>query len=106
MVIFFIVGAILGGLVTAAYFWDTVRDKVAAWLRSRGLENSALMDAWIQMDSLVTYVRCRIFVKTAYSGSVQVSEEVYSIDEITDPDVITELKRKGLSTRNILAMVK
>ena len=99
------VGSLLGiGIVSL--FWNDIRDKVAAWLRRNGLQESILMDAWVKLDSLFTTVRCTIFVKTKTKGVQTVEEKQLSISEIDDPDVLKELQTKGLSQRNIMTLMQ
>jgi hypothetical protein len=98
------VGALLG--IGFSLFWDDIREKVAAWLRQKGLEKSVLMDAWIKLDNLIGFVRCRIFVKTKTRSEVIVSEQQYAIDEIDDPDVLEELQRRKYAERNIMTLIQ
>lgn len=105
--IFLLIGTVatlIGGAYLISKFWKDIREKVAAWLRSRGLQKSVLMDAWVVLDNLVTTVRCTIFVKTQTTGSQKVSETTYSRDEIRqkDPDVYAELQKRGNLETNIM----
>jgi hypothetical protein len=105
--IFLLIGTV-ATLIRGAYliskFWKDIREKVAGWLRNRGLQKSALMDAWIVLDNLVTTVRCTIFVKTQTTVTQKVSETTYSRDEIRqkDPDVYAELQKRGNLETNIM----
>jgi hypothetical protein len=87
-------------------FWDTIREKVAEWLRKHGWERSILMDAWIRLDSLVGAVRSKIFVKTKQTGEVMISETTYSIEDIDDPEVCSELEKRGHVTKNIMEYIE
>ncbi len=98
------VGALLG--IGISLFWDDIREKVAAWLRQQGLEKSVLMDAWIKLDNLIGFVRCRIFVKTKTKSEEIVSEKQYAINEIDDPDVLEELQRRKYAERNIMSLIQ
>lgn len=92
---------IMGFLI--ARFWRDIRDQVATWLRDQGLENSILMDAWIELDNLIAAVRSRIFVKVKPLGETQmISEMTYNLDEIDDPDVVAELEARGHLTKDIM----
>ncbi len=93
----------LGGFLLSQ-FWNEIRDTVAAWLRDQGLQNSALMDAWIVIDGLVTSVRRRIFVKTRQTGEQKISETTHTLDEIREsyPDVYAELEKRGYVKKNIM----
>lgn len=99
-----IIGAVAAGFAVA--FWDNIREKVSAWLRNRGLSHSALMDAWIKLDSVMGRIRCRIFVKTREHGVQETSETTYeSIDDIEDPDVQKALRANGYAEKNIMSHV-
>lgn len=95
----------LGAVVTVFVLWDDVRDRLAAWLRKMGLQKSALMDAVVCFDNLVGQIRCRLFVATRTSGTVQIDETSYRLDQISDPEVKAELARRGLATRSVLHLV-
>jgi G3E family GTPase len=97
---------LLAGTAIAATFWDSIREKVAEWLRSAGLQKTKLMSAWIRLDSIVAGVRCRIFVKTVDRKQHQVSEETYTQSQINDADVLAELKRLGHAKRDILQLIE
>lgn len=100
------VGAI--ALIAAAYFvskfWKNIRETVAAWLRARGLQESALMDAWVVLDNLVTVIRRKIFVKAKQTGEQKISETTHTLDEIreSDPDVYAEIEKRGQVKQNIM----
>lgn len=104
----FVIGVIAGIIfgIGISLFWDDIREQVAAWLRQKGWENSVLMDAWIKLDSLIGFVRCRIFVKTKKKSKVKISEQEYDIDEIDDPEVLEELQRKGHVKKNIMTLIQ
>ncbi len=97
-------GALLG--ISISLFWDDIKEQVAAWLRQKGWENSVLMDAWIKLDRLIGFVRCRIFVKTKQNRQIEISEQEYAIDEIDDPNVLEELQRRGYVQRNIMTLIQ
>ena len=99
-----VVAALLG--IGISLFWDDIREQVAAWLRRKGWEKSILMDAWIELDSVLGFVRRRIFVKTKKKSQVEISEQEYAIDEIDDPDVLEELQRRGYAQRNIMTLIQ
>lgn len=100
----YVVAGLLGVATVVAIitFWDKVRDTVANWLRQKGLENNIFMDAWIKLDSIISGVKGKIFVKTQRIGQVKISEETYALDEIDDPEVHAELEKKGYVNRNIM----
>ncbi len=85
------------GLYLAWRFRHRLRDQVAAWLHANGLQKSALMDVLIVCDMLAGAVEkrilCKIFVKTKQTGEQKISEQTYTLEEISkiDPDVSAEL---------------
>lgn len=92
---------IMGFLI--ARFWRDIRDQVSDWLREQGLENSMLMDAWIELDNLIAAVRSRIFVKVKPLGETKrISETTYNLDEIDDPDLVAELEARGHLKKDIM----
>jgi hypothetical protein len=99
------VSAMVGALVVN-HFWDQIRDEVAAWLRAHNLAKSALMDAWIKLDSLVGSVRCALFVKTRDAREVKISETVYTPDQITDPQIQEELRKKHSAKRSVMHLIQ
>ncbi|MBD2515074.1 hypothetical protein H6G93_08635 [Nostoc sp. FACHB-973] len=98
------IGALLG--IGISLFWNDIREKVAAWLRQKGLEKSVLMDAWIKLDNLIGFVRCRIFVKTKTKSEVIVSEQQYTMNEIDDPDVLKQLQKRKHAEKNIMPLIQ
>lgn len=60
-------------VVTVGYLaWNhqhQIRESVAAWLRKQGLQDSALMKAWIVFDKLISRVRCYLMVETRQTGT-------------------------------------
>jgi len=100
-----IIGGAIVGLFLTAVFWDDIVEKVAAWLREHNLEKSHLMRAWVRLDNFVSSVRRKIFVKKRYGGTVTVSEEVVDKDEVDDPDVLEELRKRGHYEQDILDMI-
>lgn len=102
-------------LAAGAYFaWKyrhEVREKVAEWLRVRGLEKSALMDALMICDTLAGVIEknvlCKILVKTQKTGEQKVFEQTYTMDEIQkiDSDVYAELAKRGHARKSILEQV-
>lgn len=98
-------GATAVAVYLAGKFWDDISDRVAAWLRARGLAASALMDAWIQLDLSVRTVRTRIYGKQSNDIPTLITETTFNMSEIDDPDVLAELERRGCATRNIMSLV-
>ena len=105
--LFWIILALLGlGAVAAALvIWDQVRDKLAAWLRKMGLHKSALMDAVVCFDAIAGKVRSRLFAITHQTGEVQIDETTYRMDQIDDPKVLAELRKRGYAERSVLNLV-
>lgn len=103
-VVLAIATAVVGAFL-AVKFWDTIRETVAKWLRVCGWEKSVLMDAWIQLDRLISGVRCKIFFKKR-TQELKVFEETYTIDEIDDPDVLAELEKRGFVERNVMTYIQ
>src|ERR1700722_16910528 len=77
-----------------------------AWLRARGWNKSVLMDALLVLDKLAGKVRCRLFATTRKTGTVQVDETVDRMDQIDDPQVRAELRKRGVAERSVLNLVK
>jgi hypothetical protein len=94
---------ILAVSVTVAY-WDDIRETVAAWLRSKGLQQSALMSAWIKLDVAVGGIRSRLFTKTRQHGATQVSETIVSPDQLDD-EMRAQLQRLGYAEKNIMSLL-
>lgn len=103
--------ALAGGAYFAWKYRHEVREKVAEWLRIRGLEKSALMDALMICDTLAGVVEkkilCKIFVKTQKTGEQKVFEQTYTMDEIQkiDSDVYAELEKRGHARKSILKQI-
>lgn len=90
-------GALLFSAWVVTKFWPEIKDTVSSWLRERNLDESALMDAVVILDKLVTNVRCRIIVETKKTGKQTVEEKILTIEELqkSDPDIYKELQKKG-----------
>ncbi|NMF66131.1 hypothetical protein DP113_05630 [Brasilonema octagenarum UFV-E1] len=71
-------------VVTVGYLaWnhqDQIRESVAAWLRKQGLQDSALMKAWIVFDRLISRVRRSLMVETRQTGTQKISETSHSLE--------------------------
>jgi hypothetical protein len=91
--------------VTAIVFWDSIRDLLAGWLRSKGLEKTVLMDALIRLDTVMGKVRCQLFATTTNTGTAKIEETTFTMDQIDDPQLREELIRRGLVERNVLHLV-
>jgi len=98
--------AVVVGVFYIAKFWNNIRETVANWLRLAGWERSMLMDAWIQLDSTFSGIRCKFFLKKTESQELRVFEETYSINEIDDVDVLAELEKRGYVERNIMTYLQ
>ena len=99
-----IIATIAASLFVA--FWDDIRERVATWLRNKGLSNSLLMDAWIKLDLIAGRVRCRIFGKTRKYGLQEISEVTYTQDQIEDQEILAELRRRGYCEKNIMSQIQ
>ncbi len=99
-------------LSAAGYFaWqyrNQIRESVAAWLREHGLQDSALMKAWIVFDRLTSRVRRSLMVETKQTGTQQISQTTHSLEEIrkTDPDVYDQLQRLGYAKKDIMPLLQ
>jgi hypothetical protein len=99
-------------LATVGYLaWNhqhQIRESVAAWLREQGLQDSALMKAWIVFDQLISGVRRSLMVETKQTGIQKISETTYSFEEIrkTDPDVYDQLQRLGYAKKDIMPLLQ
>jgi hypothetical protein len=99
-------------LSAAGYFaWqyrNQIRESVAAWLRKQGLQDSALMKAWIVFDKLISGVRRYLMVETRQTGTQKISETTHSLEEIrkTDPDVYDQLQRLGYAKKDIMPLLQ
>jgi hypothetical protein len=87
------VGAVLAGAATASLSSD-VRQSVAAWLRTRGLARTALMDAWLVLDRSAGAIRAALRLTTTYGTQELVLDRRYQWDQIDDPEVRTLLRRR------------
>lgn len=99
--------AVVAAVVAVIYNWDDIRDSVANWLRRNNLSKSALMDAWIRFDKVVSKVRVRIFGKTRQTGVQEIEEKHVSTEQLKkeDPDVYAELLKRGYAEKNIMDQV-
>lgn len=88
--------------VGVCVYWTGIRERVADWLHRRGLEKSALMEAWVEADRLVSRIRTKILVRTWDSQVHVVATETYSIEEVDDPDVLRQINRDGTVRTSIL----
>lgn len=109
--IFLLIGAVatlVGGAYLISKFWKDIRETVASWLRRRGLQKSALMDAWVILDNLVVGVSCKIFVNTRETGTQKISETTYSDAEIRekDPELYKELQKRGNLEANVMDLLQ
>ncbi|GJD19197.1 hypothetical protein RIVM261_041530 [Rivularia sp. IAM M-261] len=99
-------------VVTVGYLaWNhqhQIRESVAAWLREQGLQNSALMKAWIVFDRFISGVRRRLMVETNQTGLQKISETTHSLEEIrkTDPDVYDQLQRLGYAEKDVMHLLQ
>lgn len=106
--------ALIGALITivvttfvVAVIFNWIRESVAQWLRINDLQESALMDAWIKLDKVVGKVRTKLFVKTYQTGTQQIKEEQFSLEQLKkeDADVYAELQRRGYAEKNIMSHI-
>jgi hypothetical protein len=96
-----------GGYLLVRYrCWDSIRDQLAGWLRASGLDRSMLMDALVRLDNLVVNVRCRLIGKTRHQGEVLIREEILSPDDIDDPEVLAELRKRGHFEKSVLTLIE
>lgn len=96
---------VVGGITTAVVLnWDEIREEVKDWLHEQGLNNTLLMDAWVEISQFADAVVKKVKVRTATTGEQTVSEKTYRLDEVDDPDVLAALKRNGYYRKNIMDM--
>lgn len=76
-------------------FWGKVREGVAKWLRSKKLEDSVLMDAWVGVNKCVDAVTriAKSALKRPRSKLVSQSESVLREEQIDDPEVRARVRR-------------
>jgi hypothetical protein len=98
-----IIMGVLAASVAVAY-WDNVREAVATWLRNKGLQKTALMDAWITLDLVVGRVRSRVFTKTRQHDTAQISEETVPLDQL-DEGMRAQLRQSGYAEKNIMSLL-
>ncbi len=77
-------------------------------MREHGLQDSALMKAWIVFDRLTSRVRRSLMVETKQTGTQQISQTTHSLEEIrkTDPDVYDQLQRLGYAKKDIMPLLQ
>lgn len=111
-IIGFLIGIVV--LAVAAYaawrFRHRIRDKVASWLRAHDLEESKLMEAWIEFDNIgvaAKKIACKIFVVTEETGEQKISEETLTPEalEKLDPDAYAQFQKQGHARKSILQQV-
>jgi hypothetical protein len=85
---------------------NDVRQRVARWLRQHGLAKSVLMDAVVLLDKMSTGVKASVKI-TAKNRPIEVLsiEKTYRYEQITDPQLRSELNRRGHAEQNVLALV-
>lgn len=99
------VSAVAFGTLFLVSFWDEIRESVAKKLRNIGWEKSYLMDAWIHLDRIASGIRCKFFLKNK-KQEIKLFEKKYLIEEIDDPEVLDELKKRGLIEKNIMTYIE
>jgi hypothetical protein len=103
--------ALAGGAYIAWRYRHQVRETVASWLRTHGLEKSALMEALMVCDAVIgtldKQVICKIFVTTQKTGQQKISEVSYTLEEFQkkQPDLYAALNQTGHAQKNILKQV-
>jgi predicted TIM-barrel enzyme len=103
--------ALAGSAYIAWRYRHQVRETVASWLRTHGLEKSALMDALMVCDTVIGTIEkrviCKILVTTQKTGEQQISETTYSMEEFqkNQPDLYATLEKTGHAYKNILKQV-
>lgn len=80
--------------------WSRVREGVANWLRSKKLEESVLMDAWVGVNKYVDTVTrvAKSALKRKRTKQVSQKETVLRVEQIDDPEV-RALARKQLKPK-------
>lgn len=102
----------MASLSTAGYFaWqyrNQIRESVAAWLCQHGLQDSALMKAWIVFNQLISGVYRYLMVETKQTGVQKISQTTHSLEEIrkTDLDVYDQLQRLGFAEKDIMPLLQ
>ena len=101
----------VGGVYLAWKFRHHIREQVAEWLRTHGLQKSALMDVLMVCDTVAgaldKRIVCKIFVKTQHTVEQKISEQTYTLEEISkiDSDVYAELEKRGHARKSIMKQV-
>lgn len=106
--IWFLVAAVVAaaGAALTVSLWHDISDRVASWLRERGLEKSSLMDAWLRLDKKISGVRATLRLVTRQHGVQEVVlERPYRLDQIDDPEVRALLTSRSTAQVNVLELV-
>ncbi|HWS82820.1 MAG TPA: hypothetical protein VN207_01025 [Ktedonobacteraceae bacterium] len=83
-----IAGAIIGAVAltaVGAYFWNKLGPSLTNWLHQHHLEKSHLTDVFIEVDKVMTGLRCRLFATKKRTSRPQIiTQEIYRIEELPE----------------------
>jgi hypothetical protein len=102
-----IVYAAIAGLVSlfSVTLLKDVQQRVARWLRQNALEDSALMEAVVLLDSIGSAIRASVKVATrSQRTAILMIERTYSINQIKDAQLRAALRQRGHAEQNVLTL--
>ncbi len=102
------VGAAVGATIYIIANWPEISNKISSWLHGNNLSKSALTDALVIFDKIVTGVRRLIVVETVQTGRQIIEEETLSPEEVLrrDPDLYKELQKRGRVEINVMEQIQ
>ncbi len=88
--------------------WGRVREGVANRLRSKKLEESVLMDAWVGVNKCVDAVTraAKSALKRKRTKQVSQKETVLRVEQIDDPEVRARARKQLKPTKRKRRVVK
>ncbi len=107
------VGAAVGATIYIIANWPEISNKISSWLDRNNLDRSALMDAFVIFERIVTNsvyspIRRFIVVVTKQTGRQTIEEEELSSEEVQrrDPDLYKELQKRTHVEINIMKQIQ
>ncbi len=91
-----IAGALIGAAAlttVGAYFWDKLGPSLTNWLHQHHLEKSQLTNVFIQVDRVMTAIRCRLFATKKHTSTPQMIVQENYTPEALPPDVREQWER-------------
>lgn len=106
---FVIAGVLIAAAIAALVATTLIKDirlALAEWLRSRGLQASALMNVLVRLDRVDSGVRAslKIRVRRRRKATV-VLEQIYSMAQVKDASLRAELDQRGYIKYQILDLL-